>query len=159
MAIKVVTEAGGQPADAEDLFQDSLTALWRNLHSGNYTVREGVRLSTYLVQLCRNRWIDRTRKASFRRERHAEVLPERPEDEDAVSDRNLQIEEQAALDGLLAQLTGRCREILVSFYLDRKSLAQIAELHALTEASAKNEKYRCMKRLRELSAKVQAERK
>lgn len=153
MVVAVVTRAGGQPADAEDLFQEGLVALWRNLEAGTYEVRPGTRLSSYLVGLCRNRWIDRTRRASFRRERHAEELPDRPDDFEEVAEEEREARAREALAAAaLEQLGERCRELLTAFYFERRPLAAIAAERGIGAATAKNEKYRCMQRLRKLYA-------
>ena len=151
MVLAVIARAGGQPADAEDLFQEGLVALWRNLERGTYEVRSGTRLSSYLVGLCRNRWIDRTRRASFRRERHAEQLPERVDDAPAAREAELAREEREAVAAeALERLGERCRELLTAFYFERRPLADIAAERGIGAATAKNEKYRCMQRLRKL---------
>ena len=149
MVVAVVTRAGGQPADAEDLFQEGLVALWRNLEAGSYEVRPGTRLSSYLVGLCRNRWIDRTRRAAFRREQHPDDLPDRADDfADATEEERARQEREALAAAALEQLGERCRELLTAFYFERRPLADIAAERGIGAATAKNEKYRCMQRLR-----------
>ena len=145
-------------AEAEDLFQDALVALWQNARDGKYRPRPGTRMTTYLTQLCINRWIDRTRRVDVRRTEYRDVPVEtatrathaaevaEAEERDATEARF------ARLDAAVAELGEACRHLLQRFYLERASLAEIAAERGISAASAKTEKYRCMQRLRRLCA-------
>ena len=145
-------------AEAEDLFQDALVALWQNARDGKYRPRPGTRMSTYLTQICINRWIDRTRRVDFRytetrdapvetatRATHAAEVAEA----EAREGRELRHDR---LDAAVAKLPEACRSLLQRFYFDRASLSEIAAERGISAASAKTEKYRCMQRLRRLCA-------
>ena len=144
--------------EAEDLFQEALVALWQNARAGTYRLRRGTRVSTYLTQLCVNRWIDRTRRVEYRRTEARGELPERggraatEAEERAAEERRAEEAHYARLDAGLAQLGDACRGLLRRFYLERASLAEIATDRGISAASAKTEKYRCMQRLRRLCA-------
>lgn len=151
MAIRVLTDKGCPATDAEDLFQDGLMSLWQNIQDGKYERREGVKVSTYLVQLCRNRWIDRTRRVAYRQT--DTVAEHSPGLAAEVSDDHLLREARhEQLDRAFAQLGERCREMLKRFYFKRDPLSLLAEEMGITPQTAKNEKYRCTQRLRKLCA-------
>lgn len=144
-----VTAFGGSEDDARDVFQEGVLALWNNVRNGRYEVRPDVKLSTYLVEICKRRWIDMQKKASRRYERSLPEVPEAPEEPGflvAWIDR----EEQAAFQARFGQLGQRCQDLLLRFYYERQSLREIAGVLGIGEASAKNEKYRCMQRLKQL---------
>lgn len=44
-----------------------------------------------------------------------------------------------------------CKDLLTQFYFDKLSLRIIAESLKIEEASAKNKKYRCIQKLKELA--------
>ena len=140
--------------EAEDLFQEALVALWQNARAGKYQLRPGTRVSTYLTQLCINRWIDRTRLVAYRRTDTRDELPERggraadAAEEHAAEERAATEAYFARLEAGLAQLGEACQHLLRRFYLERASLSAIAEERGISAASAKTEKYRCMQRLK-----------
>ncbi len=154
MAVRALSDRGCPAGEAEDIFQEALLALWQNARDGRYQQREGVKVSTYLVQLCRNRWIDKTRKVSFRKTDYADVVPENAEE--STAEETAQREQHfGALDAGFAQLGERCQEMLRAFYFNKVALATLAEQRGITPQTAKNEKYRCMQKLKKLCTAAQ----
>ena len=49
------------------------------------------------------------------------------------------------------KLGSSCQEILKEFYFSKTSLREIAEKLNIGEASAKNKKYRCLQKLKEIA--------
>ena len=146
-----VKQYGGSEDDAKDIFQEGMIALWNNIRSGNYQLREGVKMSTYLIQICKLRWMDRMKKASFRYEVKQESYTEPAAESEVIEwiDR----EEQTAFQQSFAQLGERCQDLLKRFYFMKQSLQEIALAMSIGEATAKNEKYRCMQRLKKIVLK------
>ncbi|HEY0040609.1 MAG TPA: hypothetical protein VGB71_08105, partial [Flavisolibacter sp.] len=56
----------------------------------------------------------------------------------------------AAVRENFTKLGNNCRELLNRFYFQKESLRTIALAFQWTEATAKNNKYRCLQQLREL---------
>lgn len=156
MTIKVLTRLGCPAAEAEDLFQDGLLALWQNAQDGKYRPQAGTKVTSYLVQLCRNRWIDRTRRVAYRKTQsvgehdHSIAAPE-----DAIADEEALALKQ--LDAGFAAISERCQELLKAFYFRKTALAALAESLGVGIATAKNEKYRCMQRLRKACVAAKAQ--
>ena len=139
---------GGSEADTFDVFQEAVVILYLNASTGKFQPREDSRLSTYLQGIARNVWYAQRRKAS-RLVAVAEVdgnptprdvhpLPEDDPLHDRIHD----------LETALATLGDKCRRLLRLFYYEKLSLRRIAELMTYTEQTAKNNKYRCVQRLR-----------
>ena len=155
MATKTLTQIGCPAAEVDDLFQDALLALYQNVADGRYRLRADTKITTYLVRLCRNRWIDRTRRVAYRRTatvgEHVERAGtgEEGADIEAALRRERHLER---LDEAFALLGERCQHLLRRFYYDRASLSEIAAERGITPQSAKNEKYRCMQRLKKAYA-------
>ena len=135
---------GGGEADALDVFQDSVVALYVNARSGKYTVREDSQLGTYLHGIARNVWRAKQRKAS----KLATVSLLDGQGEAAPSEDEELLQRVDQLDAAFATLGGKCRRLLRLFYYEKLSLKRIAELMTFTEKTAKNNKYRCMQELR-----------
>jgi RNA polymerase sigma factor (sigma-70 family) len=146
---QLVFQYKGNEDDAKDIFQEGIIALWNNIRSGSYQLREGVKLSTYLIQICKLRWMDKMKKASSRYEVKQEVYME-PAEEAEVMTEWIDQEEQSQFQQQFAQLGERCQNLLKRFYFLKQSLQEIAEAMTIGEASAKNEKYRCMQRLKKI---------
>ncbi|SDL49710.1 RNA polymerase sigma factor, sigma-70 family [Catalinimonas alkaloidigena] len=150
-----LTSHGSTDEDAQDIFQEGVIALWQNARSGSFQLRDGVKLSTYLTQICKFRWMDKQRKAGYRREKHQEDIPDTRQDADPLA-QWLDREEQQTFQTVFAQLDERCQEMLQRFYFQKESMLEIAQAYSIGEASAKNQKYRCMQRLRQLFQQAQS---
>jgi RNA polymerase sigma factor (sigma-70 family) len=137
----------GTDNDARDIFQEGMMAAWSNLRKERYESRESKGLQAYLHQICRFRWLERTRSAAFG---HLS-----PPDEEALHDpdnslnRLIRKEDIAQARQLLGRLGERCRKILYLFYYHKEPMEKIAAEMDLTADSAKNQKYRCLNQLRE----------
>ncbi len=146
---QLVQQYRGSEDDARDIFQEGMIALWDNIRSGAYQLREGVKMSTYLIQICKLRWMDRMKKASSRYEIKQADYVEPATAADAMQNLT-DHEEQKQFARNFAQLGKRCQEMLKRFYFEKQPLKEIAAALQIGEASAKNEKYRCMQRLKKI---------
>lgn len=146
---QLVFQYKGSDDDAKDIFQEGMIALWNNIRSGSYQLRPDVKMSTYLIQICKLRWMDRLKKASNRYELRQESYQE-PAQEAEVEMEWINREEQSEFQQQFAQLGERCQHLLKRFYFMKQSLQEIADFLGIGEASAKNEKYRCMQRLKKI---------
>lgn len=146
---QLVLQYKGSEEDAKDIFQEGMIVLWNNVRSGAFELRDNVKLSTYLIQICKLRWMDKLKKASSRYEIKQEVFME-PSEEAVVMTEWIDQEEQSLFQKQFAQLGERCQDLLKRFYFMKESLQEIAQVLAIGEASIKNEKYRCMQRLKKI---------
>lgn len=144
-----VKQYGGSEDDAKDVFQEGVIALWNNIRSGTYQLRENVKMSTYLIQICKLRWMDRMKKASHRYEIKKEDYVEPAAEAEVLVDW-IDREDQQQFQQQFAQLGERCQDLLKRFYFLKESLQDIAQVMGIGEATAKNEKYRCMQRLKKI---------
>lgn len=145
-----VLNNNGKEEDAEDIFQDGLIAMWNNISYGNFELRDGTKITTYLTRICKYRWLERLKSAGFRR---SSVLPDtfdaQEESEDPLTEM-ITTEEVEVLAEKFSQLGEKCQDILKLFYFENKSMSEIAEIFDMQANSVKNEKYRCMERLKKL---------
>ena len=146
---QLVFQYKGSDDDAKDIFQEGMIALWNNIRSGSYQLRPDVKMSTYLIQICKLRWMDRMKKASSRYELRQESYQE-PAQEAEVEMDWINREEQSEFQQQFGRLGDRCQNLLKRFYFMKQSLQEIADFLGIREASAKNEKYRCMQRLKKI---------
>jgi len=145
-----VVNNNGKEADAEDVFQDGILALWNNIQKGSFILHDEVKISSYLSKICRYRWLERVKSAGHKR---SVALPEHVERADESSNALgslISSEEIVDLENKFRQLGDKCQEILKLYYYEKKSMAEIATILDMQPNSVKNEKYRCMEKLKKL---------
>lgn len=132
--------------DVKDIYQEGIIALWSNIRDGQFTLNAQVKLSTYLLQICKFKCLDRLKKKSFRMENPWEETIDHGEEDYMIFEEDEQV---SILRKIIASMPDRCRNLLTYFYFEEKKLHEIAHLLDIGEASIKNEKYRCMQKLKE----------
>lgn len=150
MVYKLILKAGGNADVAEDIFQEGILATYLNIRTGRYQKSANTRLTTYLVQICRYQWTNYMKNAENTRrplESHPDIAEPLPE-----MDASLREERIRLLHDYIGQTGENCRKILRLFYWEKKSYEEIAREMEMTPESAKNQKYRCMKKLKELAS-------
>lgn len=142
--INMVKKNSGDEEDAMDIFQEGMIALWVNIKKGKYVLDGNTKVSTYLFSVCRNLWLKKLRgnkKIVSLDQQEREYAEETIEEDDSF-------EKIQKLETLFSQLGEKCRSILHEFYYKKSSMKDIALQFNYEEKTAKNEKYRCMQRLR-----------
>jgi RNA polymerase sigma factor (sigma-70 family) len=145
--IRMVEKNSGNKQDALDVFQEGLVAVWININQGKYQLRQQVKISTYIQQICRNIWLSKLRKRKSTDDLSTQEYA--LADETHVEE-SQQFKEVKLLQKLLSELNDSCQILLKLFYYQKLALKEIALKLNVTEKTAKNNKYRCMQKLREL---------
>jgi RNA polymerase sigma factor (sigma-70 family) len=138
----------GSAEDAKDTYQEAFVAAWRNIHMNKFEPQNESALSGYIYQIAKNKWLDHLRAAKNRK-----VHPLQDSNGQEPADDTTYQEKEAyfaAIDKHFRRLGEQCRELLKRFYFEKASLREIAATFAWTEASTKNNKYRCLKKLRDM---------
>lgn len=147
-----VLNNSGSEAQAKDVFQEAFIACWRNIKEDK--LKENSNLEGYLITIAKNKWIDYLRSANFKKTvatdsfAHLSLVTEESE---MVKEKEVQIN---ILRDALSQLKDGCKSLLQLFYFERRSMEEISKVMNLAPASARNQKYRCMERLRTLSLQI-----
>ena len=150
MVYKLVLKSGGNTDIAEDIFQEGILATYLNIRTGRYQKSSETRLTTYLVQVCRYQWTNYMKNAeNIRRTRgpYPDIAEPPPETGASVREERIKL-----LHSYIGQAGENCQKILRLFYWEKKSYEEIALEMEMTPESAKNQKYRCMKKLKESAA-------
>ena len=148
-ARSLILKMGGQHADADDILQESIIALYVNLRKNQYQQHAGVKLTSYVLQIARYQWLNHQAKAARQRERLTNELPEEAELPDLQTDMH-HLERNQKVRHAILQLPARCQQMLNLFYWEKKSIKEIADTFKISPDSAKNAKYRCMQRIKDL---------
>lgn len=148
MIINLVQKNSGSKDDARDLFQEGLIALWTNIKNEKFQLNKNIKISSYLYALCRNIWISKLRKAKYTKP--IDELNNIEGQTEGIEEMEEQYNKINQLTNYLEKLNNSCQQLLKLFYYKKNSLKEIALKMNFTEKTAKNNKYRCMKNLREL---------
>jgi len=146
-----VLQNSGTPEQAKDIYQEAFIAVWRNVQLNRFVPQNDNALAGYLYQVAKNKWIDYLRSAYHkntvgtgdmeREDEPVEVLP--GEQSDFINQ----------IKNGFKQLGNNCKEVLGRFYYKNENLKTIAAAMNWTEATARNNKYRCLQKLREFVKK------
>lgn len=137
---------GLQPADADEVFQDSFEALLRSIHR----IREPRRLDAWLVTTSRRASLRllREERRRLRMAQHAagEASTSMETDLDARLER---LQEEERVRRALEALPEPCRTILIALFAERpRSYEEIARGIGLARGSIGATRTRCIERLR-----------
>jgi RNA polymerase sigma factor (sigma-70 family) len=148
---KYILNNSGNSEQAKDTYQEAFITVWNKVRKGGFLPTNGTGLTGYLYQVGKNKWIDQLR--SVRVKKTIDLGPQydraTEDEEDALEDYHVQVEAEFKLLG------DKCREIISRFYFKKQSMDQIAKAFQWTEATTRNNKYRCLQRLREkLNTKI-----
>lgn len=140
-----VLENGGSRQDAQDIFQEALVLLDRNVREGRFEGRS--MLSTYFVAIAKWRWVTIRRQQG----RYTDLAPAHYDAEvESPEAETIRTEYRELFQEALGQIGDRCRQLLQLYQLDH-SMEEIAARMQYSNADvAKKEAYRCRLRFREL---------
>lgn len=143
-----VINNNGTADDARDLFQEAMILLFEKAGSGNFELN--CKIKTYLYSVCRRLWLKRLQQASrygTAVENLEEVIPV-DEDLEEQEERN---EAFLQMEKAMLHLGEPCKSLLEAYYVHKKQMIEIAEHFGYTNAdNAKNQKYKCLMRLKKL---------
>lgn len=143
MVYAMIRLNNGYRREAEDVFQDTMVALYQNVRKGLFKGES--RLSTYIYSIAKYRWLKQMKK--FRREELFEDLSYF----EACYETQVWQENGKLLklmNSVLDQIDLRCRLLLKYFYFDKLSYAEISkELGFLNDETAKSKKFRCIQKI------------
>ncbi|MFQ5676168.1 MAG: RNA polymerase sigma factor [bacterium] len=144
-----VAANGGNLSDAEDLLQEAIIVLWQNVCSGKFELKS--KLSTYLMAVVKNKWHVELRKRS----KFSEEIPANTTDgSPSILDRVIDNEKATSIRKALEVLNAPCKDLLLLFYFEERSLRDIARILGFKDAQvAKSKKYQCKKALEAIMTK------
>ena len=146
MVEKYILQNSGSKEDAADVFQDAFCLLLQKASAPDFTLT--AKPETLLYGISRNLWL----KALNRKKSSADLPHELEDDtEDMETAGAVELGQLKKLRICLDQIGEPCQTILVRYYYDDYSMKEIAEtLHYSNAHHAKNQKYKCVIRLKKL---------
>ena len=148
MVQSMILSNSGYPDDARDVFQEAMIVLYEKVRSGSFELN--CQLKTYLYSVCRRLWLKRLSQLQ-------KTTPEVNNLEMTVPvEEDLEMHEQRNFDFLIMERSMKnlgepCKSLLEAYYLQKKNMVEIAANFGYTNAdNAKNQKYKCLMRLKKL---------
>jgi RNA polymerase sigma factor (sigma-70 family) len=143
MIRNLVEKNSGTADDASDLFQEVLIIIYEKVLDNR--LRLTCSLKTYIYSIARNQWLNKLkaqkRYTSFNNFESFISIEEEPENIPTIN-----------LDNLLNEIGEACRKLLILFYYKKRSMQEICkELNYSNADSVKNQKYKCMQRLKKMA--------
>jgi RNA polymerase sigma factor (sigma-70 family) len=155
MLLKWMVTRGGTETDAYDVFQEGVLVLFEKTSDPEFALT--CKLSTYLFAVCKRIWFKKNQKQSNISSLDYDLGAEEGEFEGMRSfdsDIKFHQEQEAKFEQLeqsLEQLGNPCKGLLRAFYIEEKSMQEIASAFGYTNAeNAKTQKYKCLNRLKKL---------
>ena len=148
MVQSLVINNNGSSDDARDIFQEVMIILYDKSRSGSFELTS--QLKTYIYSICRRLWLKRLQQQQ-------KFVPEINNLIEAVPvEDELEIHEERngellMMEKAMLSLGEPCRSLLEAYYLQKKNMTEIAGNFGYTNAdNAKNQKYKCLMRLKKL---------
>ncbi|MFT4062788.1 MAG: sigma-70 family RNA polymerase sigma factor [Edaphocola sp.] len=149
---KWILTRGGLESDAEDVFQEALVVVYEKAKSPEFCLT--CKLSTYLFAISKRIWYRKTEKSAqtvhtdFEEAEEGNLGAALDDDLQMHLDKEAQYEQLGAALGKLGE---PCSTLIKAFYVDKRSMQEIAARFGYTNAeNAKTQKYKCLTRLRKL---------
>lgn len=134
--------------DIQDIYQQSILVLYENV-TGDRVTNFNSSIKTYLFAIGKNKYFELTRD----KHKQGIEIKESMEPSEQLQAFDDEPENYSELNKSLNELGSPCRDILELYYYHKKSMQQIAEkLELKNTDTAKNMKYKCLKRLKLLYA-------
>ncbi|MBX9781949.1 MAG: sigma-70 family RNA polymerase sigma factor [Chitinophagaceae bacterium] len=138
----------GTADDARDIFQEAMILLYEKARGGNFELTS--KLKTYVYSVCRRLWLKRLQQLQ-RFGAPVESLEEVTPVEEELEEQERRNEAFSVMDKALNHLGEPCKSLLEAYYVHKKPMQEIAESFGYTNAdNAKNQKYKCLMRLKKL---------
>jgi len=143
-----IIKNSGYPEDARDIFQEAMIVLFEKAKLDSFVL--SCQIKTYLYSVCRRLWLKRLQQQS-RYYPAFELLKETVQVEDEIEAHEKQNSDFNLMENALNKIGEPCKSILEAYYIQKKSMPEIADSFGYTNAdNAKTQKYKCLMRLKKI---------
>lgn len=147
MVQALVINNNGTAEDAKDIFQESMIVLYEKVQTGTFELN--CLIKTFIYSVSRRLWLKKLMQQNrfTLSEAHEEVIAV----DDETEEHEKRNTEFSMMEKAMGSLGEPCKSLLQAFYLQKKSMQDIASNFGYTNAeNAKNQKYKCLMRLKKL---------
>ncbi len=144
-----IIKNSGFADDARDVFQEAIVVLFENVQSDSFELTCSIK--TYLYSVSRRLWLKKVQKEKRLYASSMDVLEDTVSVEEDLEKHEKRDEEMMIMDHALKKIGEPCKSLLEAFYIQKKSMPEIADSFGYTNAdNAKTQKYKCMMRLKKI---------
>ncbi len=148
MVQSFILNNNGSYDDARDIFQEAMVTLYEKAKSESFVLT--CQVKTYIYSVCRRLWLKKLQQAG-RFVTQSESLEETVPVEEDLEVHEKRNAEFAIMERALGSLGEPCKSLIEAYYIHKKGMTEIAGEFGYTNAdNAKNQKYKCLMRLKKL---------
>lgn len=150
MISHLVLQNSGTEDEAKDVYQEGVMVFYEKVREGSLEL--SCQIKTYLYAVCRRLWLKRLAEKNRFVGRLDDLEPylETGAEED-IAQAQERDQRFATMAEALDHLGEPCRSLIEGFYLQEKSMQELTAEFGYTNAdNAKNQKYKCLVRLKKL---------
>jgi RNA polymerase sigma factor (sigma-70 family) len=148
MVQSLIINNSGSTDEAKDIFQEAMIVLYEKVRSGAFELN--CLIKTYVYSVSRRLWLKRLQQMN-RYVPAVENLQDTVPVEEEVEENERINSEFQAMEKAISSLGEPCKSLLEAYYLEKKSMQEIALFFGYTNAeNAKNQKYKCLVRLKKI---------
>jgi len=148
MVQSLIINNNGSADDARDIFQETMIVLFEKLRAGGFELN--CLIKTFVYSVARRLWLKRLQQQnrySSPGDSMADVV-QVEEDLEAHEQRNAEFD---MMERAINNLGEPCKSLLEAYYLQKQNMQVIAAKFGYTNAdNAKNQKYKCLMRLKKI---------
>lgn len=138
-----LNENNGSEADAKDIFQEAMIALYLKLEKDDFELT--CTLKSFLRVICRNLWLTRLRDMKNRQASPLDGIEDDIEEHDLI-EMITQTDRNRLFLKHFNKLNEKCRKLL-SMFFNKIPFAEIAKKLNTSEGFVKKNKYKCKQKL------------
>lgn len=143
-----ILKNNGYADDAKDIFQEAMIVLFQKAKLDSFVLT--CQVKTFLYSVSRRLWL----KKLQRENKYNDVtdnLKETVSVDDEIEAHEKRNAEMHLMEKALSKIGEPCKGILEAFYIEKKTMPEIAETFDYTNAdNAKTQKYKCLNRLKKI---------
>lgn len=144
---QLILKNDGSIEEAKDVFQDTVIDFYENVRNGKFKGQSAI--STYLYSIARFKWLNRLKRKKT--ETRIIDTQQTTDIEWSFEEEYLEQEKKNEIMKLFNALGASCKDLLTHTIYHNYSMAEAAKkLNYNSEQVVRNQKYRCMKKLKEL---------
>lgn len=143
----LILNNNGTAEDAKDVFQEAMIVLYEKVQSGNFELN--CQIKTFVYSVSRRIWLKRLMQQNrFLISDNHEEMVSIDEEAEEHEKRNAEF---LMMEKAMSGLGEPCKSLLEAFYMQKRTMLEIAAGFGYTNAeNAKNQKYKCLMRLKKL---------
>ena len=148
MVQSFILNNNGSYDDARDIFQEAMIALYEKTKSESFFLT--CKINTYVYSVCRRLWLKRLQQLG-KFSGSVEILEETVSVEEDIEIHRKRDAEYNIMERSLGSMGEPCKSLLEGYYIKKLDMQALAKEFGYTNAdNAKNQKYKCLMRLKKM---------